>query len=94
MLKNGRPAIIAGVDRSRAAVEGDRERGARVAWHGERGRQAVARTGRHDAERRGGVEQCRADFVQRAVASPGDHQCRSPAAAPPPPSRARARRAR
>ena len=77
MLKNGRPAISAGIDRSRPAVERDGEGGAGIARHTERCGEAVAGTGADERHRRIRVQHARAGFVHRAVTAPDDDQLRT-----------------
>ena len=67
----------AGVDRSRLAVESDCQSGAWRARHTERAREAVARTGTHESDRRVGVQHTGTGFVHRAVAAPHDDQLRT-----------------
>ena len=74
MLKKGRPARKPDVDRPRGRREQAIERRVRIARHAERRRQPVAGAGRDEAQRRARADQRGADFVDRAVAAPDDHE--------------------
>src|SRR5688500_8712339 len=63
---------LADVERAQAAGERGAKRNSRIAGDAKRGREAVARSGRHDPERDARPRKRARDFVDGAVASPRD----------------------